>query len=172
MGSIKKYSTRSSSQSQEKSKRKSSKVIVISSDEEELEDFSYKSHNNHSTPPKQRKIVNENSPSTLISSLNLTSPQKGDSCKKLFDDKPNESKIVSARKALHSSVPTEMPGREKELSILKGFIRDHLENRTSGSLYISGPPGTGKTASLNIILRQEDVSVHFFIFNIYFIYIL
>ncbi|XP_023017321.2 cell division cycle 6 [Leptinotarsa decemlineata] len=64
----------------------------------------------------------------------------------------------SARQALHSTAPTNMPGRENELKDMRSFIKNHLENKSSGSMYVSGPPGTGKTASLNMILKEDDVT--------------
>lgn len=70
----------------------------------------------------------------------------------------NSTLYQSARQALHGTSPTEMPGRERELCQLRDFIVEHIENSTSGSLYISGPPGTGKTASLNMILQDDHIS--------------
>ncbi|VEN61219.1 unnamed protein product [Callosobruchus maculatus] len=125
-----------------------------------------------------------NTPSTLLQRLELNSPPKSakklfrdeekqsNSSKntKTKDNRKNISDIPradildtkystnvyqAARKALQSTVPVNLPGREKELDELRVFINDHLSNKTSGSMYVSGPPGTGKTASLNIILQEE-----------------
>lgn len=97
------------------------------------------------TPPKQRKM-DENSPpstpSTLLSKLVLNSPEK-------------PSKLLqSARRALHSTLPSQLPGRENELKYLQKFIGDCIDNDCSASLYISGPPGTGKTAALSLTLDK------------------
>lgn len=120
---------------------------------------------NEVTPSKQKK-PDENTvcltPSTLLNKLNLTSPKKKLTKsssklkrKQLFS---GNNLYQNARKALNSTFPIKLPGREKELDELQSFIRFHLDSKSSGSMYISGPPGTGKTASLNIILQQEDVS--------------
>lgn len=117
------------------------------------------------TPSKQKKTdCSENdspgplTPSTLLNRLDIATPDKSEKRlerKQLFST-PNS--YQSARKALHSTLPNSLPGREREVQELNDFIMGHLENETSGSLYISGPPGTGKTASLSIILQQEHVS--------------
>ncbi|XP_074110958.1 cell division cycle 6 [Cotesia typhae] len=106
------------------------------------------------SPPKQRKPESPKTPSTLLNKLILTSPTSQRdhlAPKKLFAEK-----YQSARKALHSSVPENLPGRESQLLELRNFIKQHLENETSGSLYISGPPGTGKTASLSKIMLEPE----------------
>ncbi|KAF2896896.1 hypothetical protein ILUMI_09283 [Ignelater luminosus] len=112
------------------------------------------------TPPKmQKNSENEapltpQTPSTVLNKLSLNSPQKSNEFepKKLFNNQ-----YQKARKALHSCVPTSMPGREKELTDLHDFINDCLDKETSGSLYISGPPGTGKTAALSMILEEPQL---------------
>lgn len=110
------------------------------------------------TPTKVKKIdENQTSPSTLLNKLALTSPS-ANSRKELF---PKNHKYQTARKALHSTTPSTLPGREKELKELEEFIKEHLEKQSSGTLYISGPPGTGKTASLSLILQKEEVSQEF-----------
>lgn len=114
------------------------------------------------TPPKMRKnCENEipskpQTPSTILKKLSLNSPQKLNEFeqKNLF----NNNQYQKARKALHSCVPTSMPGREKELTELRDFIYTCLERETSASLYISGPPGTGKTAALSKILEESQLS--------------
>lgn len=74
-------------------------------------------------------------------------------------EKTTNNSYRNARKALHSGVPNNLIGREKELDDLRNFIKGHIENCTSGSMYVSGPPGTGKTASLSIILQEKEVSI-------------
>jgi cell division control protein 6 len=72
--------------------------------------------------------------------------------KKLF----NTSRYSEARKALHSSLTENLIGREVELSKLEDFLQTHLDKKLSGSIYVSGLPGTGKTASLfNIMLKSK-----------------
>lgn len=61
----------------------------------------------------------------------------------------------SARKALHNS--NVIIGREKELEKLTRFLMSHLNNQTSGSIYLSGLPGTGKTACVNYLIEQNQV---------------
>lgn len=120
------------------------------------------------TPPKQRRCDKTESrdgieniltrspttPSSLLAKLDLgtlscgheNSENEKISRRKLFNNENN--KYDNARKALHSTAPTHMPARNEELEQLRSFIGGHLENKTSGTLYISGPPGTGKTAAL------------------------
>ncbi|XP_068620800.1 polycomb group protein Psc-like [Battus philenor] len=47
--------------------------------------------------------------------------------------------------------------REKEIAWLENVLMDHLDNKESVSLYISGQPGTGKTASLRYILHLSKI---------------
>ncbi|XP_066588656.1 cell division control protein 6 homolog isoform X2 [Prorops nasuta] len=114
-----------------------------------------------STPPKLKKsqtLVLPSTPvtpSTLINKLNLDSSDDKEeklTPRCLF---PN-NRYCNARKALHSSVPTNLPGRETELNELKEFIGEHLKNNRSGSLYVSGPPGTGKTALLSKVMQLPE----------------
>lgn len=91
-----------------------------------------------------------------------------ESFKKKNTESENLIKINSyrnARKALHSALPNSLPGREIELCELRNFIKSHIEKNTSGSMYVSGPPGTGKTASLSIILQEKYVSAISVLFN-------
>ncbi|KAG5893707.1 hypothetical protein JTB14_017814 [Gonioctena quinquepunctata] len=138
------------------------------------------------TPPKQQKSLPSiegfrDNPSFSLERLSLKSPTKNISKKKSLinrseisqqlDDSDHEkvtktvfqrsSAYQSARQALHSTPPADMPGRENELEEMRSFIQSNLEDKCSGSLYISGPPGTGKTASLNIILNDEAISSEF-----------
>lgn len=51
-----------------------------------------------------------------------------------------------------------LPEREHETENLTKYINDIMTNDGSGSLYISGPPGTGKTATLTKIITDQRLS--------------
>ncbi|XP_076374989.1 cell division cycle 6 isoform X2 [Megalopta genalis] len=124
------------------------------------------SDNHGSTPPKQKRIgeteqiTSPSTPSTLLDKLHLiSSPEKEEKLipKKLF----GSEKYRNARKALHSSVPEILPGRESQLTQLQDFMVEHLKTEKSASLYISGPPGTGKTACLSKLMMRPDFKTKF-----------
>lgn len=48
-----------------------------------------------------------------------------------------------------------LPGRQTEARILKTLIENSLRSLHSTSIYISGPPGTGKTAELHTLLKAS-----------------
>ncbi|XP_073842248.1 cell division cycle 6 [Musca autumnalis] len=68
------------------------------------------------------------------------------------------NKYQNARRVLNSAECQKLPGREEQLAELTAFFREHLENKKSGSLYVSGQPGTGKTACLSLLLRSPEFS--------------
>lgn len=47
-----------------------------------------------------------------------------------------------------------LPGRETEADLLNQYIEKSLAERKPVSIYVSGPPGTGKTAQVNAILSK------------------
>ncbi len=47
--------------------------------------------------------------------------------------------------------------RDKELATLRDYLSTHVQQKTPGSLYISGPPGTGKTLCVSEVLGEEGV---------------
>ncbi|KAM6456446.1 origin recognition complex subunit 1 isoform 2-T3 [Liasis olivaceus] len=60
------------------------------------------------------------------------------------------SVLEEARMRLHvSAVPEALPCREKEFQDICNFIESKLLNGTGGCMYISGVPGTGKTATVH-----------------------
>ncbi|XP_070172804.1 cell division control protein 6 homolog isoform X1 [Polyergus mexicanus] len=129
------------------------------------------------SPPKQRRNKSQGrnksplTPSTLLDKLHLSAANGSKlNPKQLFkshlskeEDNLNSNllsgsnKYQNARKALHSCATEELPGREEQLAKLQKFFQKHLEKETSGSLYVSGPPGTGKTASLFKIMQQSNL---------------
>ena len=62
---------------------------------------------------------------------------------------------AAVKKSLHGSLPSSMLCREEQLATLTEYITSHLSSKRSGSLYISGAPGTGKTACLSHILNNS-----------------
>ncbi|KAH8365722.1 hypothetical protein KR093_003786 [Drosophila rubida] len=69
---------------------------------------------------------------------------------------PTRNKYQNARRVLNSAETLKLPGRETQLQELREFFSSHLDSQTSGSLYVSGQPGTGKTACLSMLLRAPE----------------
>ncbi|KAJ2742417.1 Origin recognition complex, subunit 1 [Coemansia sp. BCRC 34301] len=64
-----------------------------------------------------------------------------------------------ARQRLHvSAVPDTLPCREDEFAEIYGHLYNTIEERNSMCMYISGVPGTGKTATVHEVIRtlQEN----------------
>ncbi|KAG2225955.1 hypothetical protein INT45_006651 [Circinella minor] len=60
-----------------------------------------------------------------------------------------------ARERLHvSAVPDSLPCREVEFSDIMGFLESAVEAGTGTCVYISGVPGTGKTATVLEVMRH------------------
>ncbi|KAB0398642.1 hypothetical protein E2I00_013889, partial [Balaenoptera physalus] len=59
-----------------------------------------------------------------------------------------------AKQLLTTAVPDQLPAREKEMDVIRNFLREHICGKKAGSLYLSGAPGTGKTACLSRILQD------------------
>ncbi|POS87944.1 hypothetical protein EPUL_000696 [Erysiphe pulchra] len=56
------------------------------------------------------------------------------------------------------SDPGPLIGREHEREILSNFIKDCLSKKSGGCIYISGPPGTGKSALVSEVVGSFDAS--------------
>lgn len=65
------------------------------------------------------------------------------------------AQLHAVHESLHlSHTPAIMPGRDAQQQSIREFLTDHISSRTGGSLYISGAPGTGKTASIEFVIKQ------------------
>lgn len=63
-----------------------------------------------------------------------------------------------AKLVLNTAVPDRLPAREQEMGVIRNFLKEYICGKKAGSLYLSGAPGTGKTACLSRIL--QDFKVH------------
>ncbi|XP_034445288.1 cell division control protein 6 homolog [Hippoglossus hippoglossus] len=70
---------------------------------------------------------------------------------RLFAEK---SRFQSVKQALHTAIPERLLSRESERASIRSFLEETLLQSLPGSLYISGAPGTGKTACLNCVLHE------------------
>uniref|UniRef100_A0A8C1JU09 Cell division control protein n=1 Tax=Cyprinus carpio TaxID=7962 RepID=A0A8C1JU09_CYPCA len=66
-----------------------------------------------------------------------------------------ESGYQSVKQALHTAVPERLLSREAERAAIVSFLENHVVAGKPSSLYISGAPGTGKTACLNCVLQEQ-----------------
>jgi len=131
-----------------------------------------------STPVKARKKLNlENTPSKLREKNEKTPSKRGG--KRSAPSTPSSTQkrarlamtpTLSARSAkvcdptsplgeirrrLHvSAVPQTLPCREDEFHYLFSFVEGKLADGSGGCMYVSGVPGTGKTATVNEVVRM------------------
>lgn len=69
----------------------------------------------------------------------------------MFDNEYDEA----CNKLQLNSIPKELPCRDHERDIIRDYLKQGIMNKgSSSSLYISGMPGTGKTATTLEIMRQ------------------
>ncbi|XP_006839833.1 PREDICTED: origin recognition complex subunit 1 [Chrysochloris asiatica] len=62
--------------------------------------------------------------------------------------------LEEARLRLHvSAIPESLPCREQEFQDIYNFVESKLLDHTGGCMYISGVPGTGKTATVHEVIR-------------------
>ncbi|XP_061883957.1 origin recognition complex subunit 1 isoform X1 [Entelurus aequoreus] len=82
--------------------------------------------------------------------------------------------LEMARTRLHvSAVPESLPCREQEFQDIYNFVESKIMDGTGGCMYISGVPGTGKTATVHEVIRclqnaanmDEIPSFHFIEIN-------
>ncbi|KAM3623199.1 uncharacterized protein V6R79_008357 [Siganus canaliculatus] len=64
------------------------------------------------------------------------------------------SRFQDLKQALHTAIPERLLSREVERASIRSFLEEKVLQRLPGSLYISGAPGTGKTACLNCVLQD------------------
>ncbi|KAI9554820.1 hypothetical protein GHT06_020097 [Daphnia sinensis] len=112
------------------------------------------------SPKKPVRANDENHEGGIIEnksskSATLSSPVK------LKLHHPNVTSFAKARQALHTTTPNTIFCRDKELTVIENFMRPLIDERKPGSMYISGRPGTGKTACVTHVLSNTNFSGKF-----------
>ncbi|CAK8675089.1 unnamed protein product [Clavelina lepadiformis] len=74
-----------------------------------------------------------------------------------FQLRKKDNLYNKVKSALHNAVPDQLVGRDPELSEISSFVTNHIASGNAGSLYISGAPGTGKSACLVNVLSNEKI---------------
>lgn len=88
---------------------------------------------------------------TATTALKLTQDtQQGEQCRQI--------PILARAKALfrRTAIPSRLVARDNERETMMDFWQTHVIGNRPGSLYISGSPGTGKTAMLMDIMRKSQ----------------
>lgn len=107
-----------------------------------------------STPRKRRTRKSEEPPSEMIPSLPTRSTLN------FGENSDNEEDLQTpifkqARKRLHASAKLRsLPCREKEFHQIYQSLEDSVESQIGTCIYVSGTPGTGKTATIREVVKQ------------------
>jgi origin recognition complex subunit 1 len=126
------------------------------------------------TPRKRRKLNDATTPTSTrkspASRKFLTPTHKRIVIKKQLEFTPLGTRVLSpsalnspfqiARNQLHvSSVPAALPCREEEFSTVYSHLEAAITEGSGSCIYISGTPGTGKTATVREVVAQLHASV-------------
>ncbi|XP_072180731.1 cell division control protein 6 homolog isoform X1 [Diadema setosum] len=108
------------------------------------------------SPSKAKRVLCEgDKPVSPLKTPTKMSPSLISPLRKVCISRQENECYSSAKKALHTSQPQRILCREKEIHVMQTFLQDHVQAKRPGSLYVSGAPGTGKTACLKQILQND-----------------
>ena len=65
--------------------------------------------------------------------------------------------VSRKRKRQVAGVESTLSGRREEMDSIRSFLARHVKKQRPGSLFVTGPPGTGKTATINEIFKSDTV---------------
>jgi origin recognition complex subunit 1 len=149
----------------------------IRKEENDLDDFVVPESDDDGipkTPKKRRKLMDATTPTStkkdLASRKFLTPTHKRIVIKRPLEFTPLGTRVLSpsalaspfqiARNQLHvSSVPAALPCREEEFSTVYSHLEAAITDGSGSCIYISGTPGTGKTATVREVVAQLHASV-------------
>lgn len=77
-----------------------------------------------------------------------------------IDEEKVKTNLQIARTRLHVSVvPDSLPCREREFADIYTFLESKINDECGGCMYVSGVPGTGKTATVTGVIRNLQKQV-------------
>ncbi|OWB55429.1 hypothetical protein B5S28_g1301 [[Candida] boidinii] len=107
---------------------------------------------------KRVNVINENELSSVKKKIDLNQTDDNENSINIIENinvspyTKGKNLFLRGSKIEVSENDYNLIGRESESKKLKSILNNCLENSVSKSLYISGPPGTGKTAQINCLL--------------------
>ncbi|GFF39708.1 origin recognition complex subunit 1 [Aspergillus udagawae] len=133
-------------------------------DTKEDEDFA------PSTPRKKQKVASSTTPQSRRKKALTTPSHKRIVVKKPLEFTPLGTRVLppshfdspyrQARTLLHvSTVPTSLPCRKTEFDTVYNHLSAAIMEGTGTCIYISGTPGTGKTATVREVVAQLNAAV-------------
>ncbi|OXU27793.1 hypothetical protein TSAR_011296 [Trichomalopsis sarcophagae] len=143
--------------SEEEDNERSTDSQFSDDDDDDDEDFvlSYKGNNRKKTnipktPSKNTKKISMETPTKAMAKMYLTPSMHQRTVNIVKPSTP----LQEARLKLHVSVlPKSLPCREEQFNDIYSFLHARLSDKSGGCIYISGVPGTGKTATVNEVIR-------------------
>lgn len=116
-------------------------------------------------PARRRSILK--TPTTKTTAMITHTPRKSIQFSTVVEFKnqsedpaQDDNNFQQARKRLHvSAIPTSLPCREKEFTEIYGFLEGNLMDESGGCMYVSGTPGTGKTATVTEVIKALKCEV-------------
>ncbi|CAK45318.1 uncharacterized protein An08g02810 [Aspergillus niger] len=122
------------------------------------------------TPRKRQKVATNATPQSRRQKTFTTPAHKRIVVKKPLEFTPLGTRILSpthfaspyrqARTLLHvSTVPTSLPCRKTEFETVYSHLSAAIMEGTGACIYISGTPGTGKTATVREVVSQLNSAV-------------
>ncbi|KAJ1773834.1 AAA ATPase [Coemansia sp. RSA 1813] len=114
--------------------------------------------NRQQAPTSPLKPLSPTKAATLKSAFSVTkNSSQADVPKKGVKGNKVPSPFAATKSVLHrSTAAPQIVGREAEQDTIRKFLRSTVEKGSGGSMYISGNPGTGKTACLQAIIKQSS----------------
>ncbi|XP_023165187.2 origin recognition complex subunit 1 [Drosophila hydei] len=112
-----------------------------------------------SSTTKQPSVTKQKEQAPLTPSQKLKKIRSGELSPSMVQreqpvDDRRKSQLQLAREQLHVSVvPKSLPCREKEFDNIYSFLEGKIQDQCGGCMYVSGVPGTGKTATVTGVIR-------------------
>lgn len=123
--------------------KRSAQTIDVSPKRRALQPVSNNQLATPPTTPDKKKVID----------LSLSLTKEGIKKLNFLESVYSKAKAVFQRGASNSDLEC-LVGRQREAQQFTEFLRSSISEKKCNSLYISGPPGTGKTAQVNLSLDR------------------